>query len=282
MLLIYFLIVFVAISSPRFSNTCVRAKISVRAIKGGRVTMEDEYFVSKGGRFAAVFDGHGGGGVSQLLRNKLYEWVVLYLKQKHWEEDDDEDNSIMMVDPSTVTAAAAATSPASNNTATAVTNMDIDSGISDKVPSISSYVAALRMAFSKAEADVLKKDALKYQGSTAVAVLLHESHDDGGGNGGNGGGVAGHQRTLVSANVGDSRAILSRRGRAIDLTRDHKPNEERKSSSFLLLESTGTVRSPHSSHLLFISTPQGKRLAFWPWAKRLNGTVLARFIVFAT
>jgi serine/threonine protein phosphatase PrpC len=210
---------------------CVQ--ISVRAIKGGRVTMEDEYFVSKGGRFAAVFDGHGGGGVSQLLRNKLYEWVVLYLKQKHWEDDEDES----MADPNAVAATAAATSPTSSSSssvAVVMTNMDIDSGISDKVPSISSYVAALRMAFSKAEADVLEKDALKYQGSTAVAVLLHESQDegDGGGSSGGGGGGTGYQRTLVSANVGDSRAILSRRGRAIDLTRDHKPNEERKSNYY--------------------------------------------------
>ena len=32
----------------------------MRALKGGRISMEDEFFVSSGGDFASVFDGHGG------------------------------------------------------------------------------------------------------------------------------------------------------------------------------------------------------------------------------
>ena len=35
--------------------------------------MEDEYFVADGGRFVAVFDGHGGGGVSQFLKNNFID-----------------------------------------------------------------------------------------------------------------------------------------------------------------------------------------------------------------
>ena len=143
--------------------------------------MEDEYFVGDGGRFAAVFDGHGGGGVSGWLRSKLYTLLHKHLKETHWEEQEsDEDN---------------------------------------RKPSLSAYVAALRKAFSQVEKDVLEQETLAYQGSTAVAVVLHESDD-------------GH-RTLISANVGDSRAILSRRGKAIDLTRDHKPNEEREKARIL-------------------------------------------------
>lgn len=143
--------------------------------------MEDEYFVTEGGRFAAVFDGHGGGGVSTWLRSQLYGLLQHYLKETHWEEQEDEHDN--------------------------------------RKPSLSAYVAALRKAFSQVEKDVVAQETLAYQGSTAVAVVMHESDD-------------GH-RTLISANVGDSRAILSRRGKAIDLTRDHKPNEEREKARIL-------------------------------------------------
>jgi len=155
--------------------------ISVRAIKGNRVTMEDEYFVAEGGRFCAVFDGHGGGGVSAWLRSRLYKLLQTHLKDTHWEEQEDETDG--------------------------------------RKPSLSAHVGALRKAFEQVENDVVAQETLAYQGSTAVAVLLHESDD-------------GH-RTLISANVGDSRAILSRRGKAVDLTRDHKPNEEREKARIL-------------------------------------------------
>jgi len=52
-----------------------------------------------------------------------------------------------------------------------------------------------------------------YVPSTAVAIMLHESENG--------------SRTLILANIGDSRAVLSRRGKAINLTRDHKPNDEK-------------------------------------------------------
>lgn len=64
----------------------------------------------------------------------------------------------------------------------------------------------LKSSFEKADAHVLVCDAWKHQGSTAVGVLLH--HD-----------------MIYSFNVGDSRAVLSRGGDAVELTRDHKPND---------------------------------------------------------
>jgi serine/threonine protein phosphatase PrpC len=82
------------------------------------------------------------------------------------------------------------------------------------LPSIQSHIAAIRCALNRVERDVLKLDDLEYQGSTAVVVIVHQD-DDG-------------ERTLISANVGDSRAILSRDGKAIDLTKDHKPCDERE------------------------------------------------------
>jgi len=149
--------------------------------------MEDEFFVADGGRFAAVFDGHGGGGVSSFLKHHLYSKLIESLTVLHLEERETSPNH-------------------------------------QKHPSLACHVAALRDAFSYIENSVLENDDLHYQGSTAVAVMLHDSD-------------TGH-RTVLSANVGDSRAILSRRGHAIDLTRDHKPSEEREKARILAMGET--------------------------------------------
>jgi len=176
--------------------------VSIRALKGGRLSMEDEYFVANGGRFVAVFDGHGGGGVSQYLREKLYEVFGRHLRES---EDGCVDDVSLLSQGASKDRLAAATSA--------------------RACSITSRVAAMRAAFDEVERDVCRNDDLQYQGSTAVAVVLHEDPDGG-------------SRTLVSANVGDSRAILSRRGRAVDLTRDHKPNDEKEKSRILAMGET--------------------------------------------
>jgi serine/threonine protein phosphatase PrpC len=147
------------------------------------MTMEDRFFVATGGKFVAVFDGHGGAGVSEFLREHLYENVCHFLELKHGQEGDESVNKY--------------------------------------IPSVSSQAGALRAAFEKVESDIIADDALKYQGSTAVAVVVHEGED-------------GH-RTIMSANVGDSRAIMSRKGKAVDLTRDHKPSDEREKQRILAM-----------------------------------------------
>ena len=86
---------------------------------------------------------------------------------------------------------------------------------------MSAIANALRDAFDQVEKEILCNDEFEYQGSTAIAVLLHEGND----------GV----RTLLSANIGDSRAILSRNGRAIDLSRDHKPNDDKEKARILAM-----------------------------------------------
>lgn len=178
--------------------------VSIRALKGGRLSMEDEYFVGNGGRFVAVFDGHGGGGVSQFLRDKLYKVFGRHLRDA---EGGHTDDSYLF--PRGGSKDHLATMP----TAT-----------SPRACSITSRVAAMRAAFEEVERDVCLNDDLQYQGSTAVAVALHEEPDG--------------SRTLVSGNVGDSRAVLSRRGRAVDLTRDHKPNDEKEKSRILAMGET--------------------------------------------
>lgn len=140
--------------------------------------MEDTYSVRNGGRFVAVFDGHGGAEVSTILQERLYDLYADELVRKHWEQQN-------------------------------------EFGARRKeVPSESSHIAALQRGLEQVEEAVLKLDDLVYQGSTAVCVILHVANDG--------------RRTLLSANIGDSRATLCRGGRAVDLTRDHKPSDERE------------------------------------------------------
>lgn len=138
---------------------------SVQATKGHRSYMEDEYFLSNDGSFAAVYDGHGGSSVSKYLRQNLYAQV-----QAHFPIDG----------PGTCT--------------------------------LEEATEALQKAFKRVDDEVMQVKHWSYQGSTAVVVLLHRDPEG--------------RRHIVTANVGDSRAVLSRRGRAIDLTQDHKPNSE--------------------------------------------------------
>jgi len=138
--------------------------VSVRALRGGRFHMEDEYFIGDGGRFVAIFDGHGGGGVSSYLREHMHSAFQKYL------------------------------------------NVVLRKG---QLPTISNRMAALKAAFNEVDTKVLLDDDLKNQGSTAVCCVFQK---DGSGN-----------NCVLTANVGDSRAVLARKGQAIDLTVDHKP-----------------------------------------------------------
>lgn len=157
--------------------------------------MEDEYFIADGGRFVAVFDGHGGGGVSQFLKRNLYQEICKQLNEKHWEQ----------------------TAVPLNQNAISRQNSKRKKG---EIPSVFAHASALKAAFQEIDRQVLSDDTLGYQGSTAVAVLVHENTDSG-------------LKTILSANVGDSRAILSRKHRAVNLTRDHKPNDENEKARIL-------------------------------------------------
>jgi serine/threonine protein phosphatase PrpC len=129
--------------------------------------MEDEYCIHDNS-FYAIFDGHGGGGVSKYLKQHLYETVQKYI-QHHGD------------------------APA----------------------------RALQSAFFDLEHYVTHNEQLRYQGSTAVVVWITANE-------------------IIAANVGDSRAVLSRNGHAIPLTRDHKPNDERERDRILQMGETIT------------------------------------------
>ncbi len=79
-------------------------------------------------------------------------------------------------------------------------------------------------ALEKVDREVRRIVHWSYQGSTAVAAWIHEEKATS--TDGNSSSLsAPPQHTIITANVGDSRAILSRNASAIDLTRDHKPND---------------------------------------------------------
>jgi len=68
------------------------------------------------------------------------------------------------------------------------------------------HYTALTAALHKVDAEVQRISHWSFQGSTAVAAWILPD------------------RTLLVANIGDSRAILSRNDTAMELTQDHKPN----------------------------------------------------------
>jgi len=157
-----------------------RYDLSVRALRGGRLSMEDMYCVHDGGRFAGVFDGHGGAMVSRYTSDTIYDKIKKYL--------------------------------------------EIES--SDAAhPSIGALVKSISSAFDELDDEVLSVDDFQYQGSTAVAVYVHEDEVT-------------KERTIVSANVGDSRAVLARGSRAVSLTRDHKPDDEHEKKRILAMGET--------------------------------------------
>lgn len=150
---------------PLLYSTC--------SVQGERQYMEDEFFVEQG-RFAAVFDGHGGAAVSRYLRQNLYANFQAAL-------------------------------PAS---ASMIVEVADDGTTTNEIPILST---ALETAFDKVDSEVGNISHWSFQGSTALAVVIHEN-------------IVNGTRSIVSANLGDSRAVLSRNRIAIDLTKDHKPN----------------------------------------------------------
>jgi serine/threonine protein phosphatase PrpC len=183
--------------------------------------MEDEYVVVSGGRLSAVFDGHGGAGVSQYLRDRLH--VILAEQLQRQEKAHRSGNkfrgdlkSFMFGKKKT----AQSEDGEDSQTDAPGIRKKYDFSTVGQLP-ISAVAAALKDSFDQVDKEVLQDNELEYQGSTAVATLLHEASDG--------------TRTLLSANIGDSRGILSRNGVAIDLTRDHKPNDDKEKRRILAM-----------------------------------------------
>jgi len=205
-------------------------EVSVRALRGGRLSMEDEFVVASGGRLSAVFDGHGGGGVSQYLRDRLH---VIISEQLHQHEKSQNSNGKFRGDLKRFVFGKGlqgkkhaqsqgddSTEDTADTGQSASRAKKYDISNVGQLP-VSAVAAALKDAFDQVDKEILINDEYEYQGSTAVATLLHEANDG--------------TRTLLSANIGDSRGVLSRNGRAIDLTRDHKPNDDKEKARILAM-----------------------------------------------
>ena len=152
---------------------------SVQAAKGHRPYMEDDHDVARDGRYVAVYDGHGGAGVSRYLHHELFLQTRLALATS----DTDRDAAAQQAE---------------------------GGFLFDRVNDAAAIEHALRHAFRLVADNVCECNRWWYQGSTSCVVLVHMP--------------ARAHASLISANVGDSRAVLSRHGQAVELTEDHKPN----------------------------------------------------------
>jgi serine/threonine protein phosphatase PrpC len=190
---------------------------SVCSVQGFRSYMEDEFFVTPNGDFAACFDGHGGPAVSRYLRKNLYANVQAVLPR---------------MTPATT---------ASSSTVRLEEKEELHRVVA---PTPQDYKAALETALEKVDREVQRISHWSYQGSTAVVVWIHENkrpntpleqqgvasdsspmEQDSDDNLSNETIPLTGQRTIIAANIGDSRAVLCRNNTAWDLTRDHKPND---------------------------------------------------------
>lgn len=239
----------VPVSQSKSTTSKAVYPLSICSIQGKRQYMEDEYFTNQNGSFSSVMDGHGGSAVSRYLRQNLY---ARYLQAKtttgvvsdpadvedgesiekdkdnfkldentdvesetdHSDYDSSPNNKKMILR----NAKGVLSDKLSNGNITSVpTSSFADAAEAPKTNGLPlrACIDALKSAFEKIDAEVQKVSHWSFQGSTAVAVKLHKVPSS-------------NKTVLVSANVGDSRAILSRAGRAIDLTRDHKPNDPKE------------------------------------------------------
>eukprot|EP00617_Octactis_speculum_P013108 CAMPEP_0185755476 /NCGR_PEP_ID=MMETSP1174-20130828/13967_1 /TAXON_ID=35687 /ORGANISM="Dictyocha speculum, Strain CCMP1381" /LENGTH=332 /DNA_ID=CAMNT_0028434037 /DNA_START=218 /DNA_END=1216 /DNA_ORIENTATION=+ len=92
----------------------------------------------------------------------------------------------------------------------AVLNKDGENGLDDDTAP-AKVRKALVTSLAKVERDVVNVPAWNEQGSTVAAAVVVD-------------GDASGSKVVVTANIGDSRIVLSRLGTAVELTEDHKPN----------------------------------------------------------
>jgi serine/threonine protein phosphatase PrpC len=210
-------------SSSKLSSSVSTYPVSVCTAQGHRSYMEDEYYVSNDGDFAACFDGHGGPAVSRYLRKNLYANVQAYLGKQMGYGSDTES-------PSDTEATTETTRKPSPSSPSSPTPPSARSGtgptpISSRQPTVDDYAFSLEYALDKCDREVERISHWSFQGSTAIVVWLHEVSTESDSRSSTAMEGQTLQRTILAANIGDSRAILCRNGTGWELSRDHKPND---------------------------------------------------------
>jgi serine/threonine protein phosphatase PrpC len=175
-------------------------KVSYSSEQGFRTYMEDEYYISKDGDFCCCFDGHGGRAVSRYLKKNLYANVQAFLPASALPRASGNDDALV------------------DETQAAIDGLitTVNRAPATAAPTVDDYALALESALDKIDKEILRISHWSFQGSTAVIVWLLQDHSDD---------EEKPKRTILAANIGDSRAVLCRKDTAWDLTRDHKPND---------------------------------------------------------
>ena len=196
----------------------------VASAQGPRPTMEDRHTNADEGwcikqrkligsdgwprcAFYGVFDGHGGSRVATVASTTLWKHVQegLALKLGAGVLPVLEPPASRVGASSPVVAAASPVVAEADSSAPAVDGDAKDGNAA--LPTQEELVELVENAFELTEAEVLNqaKKGRWEDGCTAVTALLFDG-------------------LMITGNLGDSRAVLCSRGKAVRLTQDHKPN----------------------------------------------------------
>ncbi len=161
----------------------------------------------------------------------------------HPDTSNDDDDDMYMGQPHTIILPPAPPRgtlmpPVPNNTTTPVvptTNNNTTNHDNEKnAATVDDYVSALEVALDKVDREVLRVRHWKRKGSTAIVCWIHTEETTASSPAVDVAPTTNTDpptpprtttRTLITANIGDSRAVLCRNGVAIPLSRDHRPDD---------------------------------------------------------
>lgn len=204
--------------NAEFRNKASAYKVETYALQGARRYMEDECFVSQDGRLCAIFDGHGGSAVSRFVRSNFFNHFQKALAEAIMETRGESQRQVKENETSAESGGRDLniTMPCNaSNIHYIERNFGEEQVHSNRAtnqlcnytfPSIRACQFAFRTAFRNMDREILRVSRWRLQGTTAVAVLIHEEGED----------RLTARRNIITVNIGDSRAVLSRRGIAVD------------------------------------------------------------------